>query len=87
MHVARVALVPNRRNPDLGFAQILVREPHAVEDGLGSTLGLGLCDAGAVLVQLLGRRALDGDRWRGLDGGSDREGETRARAIVGNRVP
>lgn len=92
MHVARVALVPDRRYSDLGFAQILVGEPHAVEDGLGPALGLGFGDAGAVLVELEGRRrGLDGDgRRRRLDGVGDGgadggEGETWVGAIAGNR--
>lgn len=53
MHIAGVPFVPDRRYADLGLAQILLGEPHAVKNGLGPTLGLGLRDAGAVLVELL----------------------------------
>lgn len=63
-----------------------------MEDGLGPALGLGLGDAGAVLVELEGRRrGLDGHGRRGRldgveDGGADGgEAETWVGAIAGNR--
>ena len=86
VHVAGVALVPDRGYPNLGLVHVVLGQAHAVEDGLGTPLRLGLRDAGAVLVQLVGgggggfRRGLDGDGGRGLGGGgSDGEGEGERR--------
>lgn len=61
VHVAGVALVPDRGDPDLGLREVVIGEADAVEDGLGATLRLGLGDAGAVLVELVG---LGGQRGR-----------------------
>lgn len=61
MHITRIPLVPNRRNPNLGFAHVVFREADAVQDGLRAALRLGFGDPGAVFVQL--------ERWVGrIDG-------------------
>lgn len=52
VHVTGVPLVPDGGDPNLGLRQVVIGEPHSVEDRLGATLGLGLCYAGAILVQL-----------------------------------
>lgn len=44
MHVAGVALEPNRRDADLGLVHVGLGETGTVEHGLGGTLGLGLRD-------------------------------------------
>jgi hypothetical protein len=62
VHVAGVALVPDRRDADLRLAEVGIGEADAVEHGLRGALRLGLGDAGAVLVELW----LVGDR-RGAD--------------------
>eukprot|EP00123_Amoebidium_parasiticum_P017280 comp23783_c0_seq1/m.41266 comp23783_c0_seq1/g.41266 ORF comp23783_c0_seq1/g.41266 comp23783_c0_seq1/m.41266 type:complete len:398 (+) comp23783_c0_seq1:1029-2222(+) len=52
MHVARVALIPDGRDADLGLLHVLQLEAGGIKHGLGRTLGLGLRDGGAVAVHL-----------------------------------
>ena len=54
VHVARVAVIPDRRDTDLGLVHVVLVEAGGVEHGLGSTLGLGLGDGGRHLVELAG---------------------------------
>lgn len=51
VHVAGVALVPDGRDAHLRFAHILRLEARSVQHGLTGSLGLGLRDPAAVLVQ------------------------------------
>lgn len=54
VHITSISFIPHRRDPDLGFLEVVVIEADAVEDGLSSALGFGLGDAGAVAVELRG---------------------------------
>jgi len=50
--VAGVALIPHRGDANMRLGHGVLRETYAIEHVLGSALRLGLCDAGAVLVEL-----------------------------------
>lgn len=52
VHVAGIPLVPNGGDAHLGLGHVVVGEANAIEDGLGAALGLGLGNAGAVLIEL-----------------------------------
>lgn len=53
VHVARVALIPDGRDTDLGLGHVLLGQPGGVEHRLRRALGLGLCDGRRDLVELL----------------------------------
>lgn len=76
VHVAGVALVPDRGDAHLRLAEVGVGEPHAVEHRLRRPLRLGLRDARAVLVQL---------RLVGHRGGADALQAAAAAAGCGRR--
>ncbi len=51
MHVARIPLVPDAGNADLGLVHVLFGHAGAVQHGLRGALGGGLGDAGAEFVE------------------------------------
>ena len=53
VHVARVALVPDGGDADLGLVHVGLAEPRRVEHGLRGALGLGLGDGLGDLVELV----------------------------------
>ena len=85
MHVAGVALVPNRWYTDLRLVHVLIRETHAIEDGLWAALGLGLGDMRAVLVELVGRLFHRGWRRLGYLGRCSDRHEAHMRGNCGSR--
>lgn len=79
VHVAGVALVPDRGDADLGLGHVVLGETDAVEHGLGGALRFGLGDAGAVLVQLHRLRG-------GFHGDGGANGERSMTRIGSDRV-
>lgn len=80
VHVAGVAVVPDRRNTDLRLVHVLLCEARSVQHGLGSTLRDGLCDIAGDLIQSALVAIF-------VSGESSREGTAGSRSIVSSNPP
>lgn len=62
---------------------IIIREAHPIEHGLRGALGLGLRDARAILVELLGGGGGLGGRGNCFRRGDSLDGESRHLSLAG----